>query len=325
MKVFAYSCRDFDEKEFFLKYAEEFGIELGITPKPPNAENSILAEGYDYISILTNPINADLVELFHNMGIKMISTRTVGYDHIDCQKAKELGMHVSNVSYTPESVADYTVMLMLMAIRKIKRIMQRAAINDFTLKGIAGQLLSERTVGIIGTGSIGRAVIRDLQGFGCKIYAYDINPDSSLEVEYLKLDELFKRCDLISLHAPLTNDTHHMINRQAIEMMPDGVVLINTGRGALIDSDAMIDALESGKIGACALDVIEDEFNLYYYDRRYDVIGNRRMSILRDMPNVIVTPHMAFYTDRSVSDMVENSLRSCLCDFTGENNPWQVI
>lgn len=325
MKLFAYGCRPFDEEPFFRQHARELGVELGLSAVPVSLETAELAKGYDYISILTTPVDAVLMDRLQELGVKMISTRTIGYDHIDYRHAAEIGMGVSNVSYTPECVADYTIMLMLMSIRKMKRIMQRAVINDFTLKGINGGLLPERTVGVIGTGRIGKAVIRDLKGFGCRVYAYDVYPNPNLDVEYLPLEELFRRCDLITLHMPLTADNFHMIDRDAIAKMPDGVILINTARGGLIDSDAMIEGLESGKIAACGLDVVEDEFQMYYYDRRSDVLGNRRLSILRDMPNVVVTPHMAFYTDRSVSDMVLNSMLSCLYDSRGEKNPWKVV
>lgn len=325
MKLFAYACRPFDEEAFFLQHAAELGVELGYTQQPINEETLELCRGYEYLSILTNPVTAPMLDQLKAMGVKMISTRTIGFDHVDYEYAKKIGIRVSNVSYTPECVADYTLMLMLMSLRKMKRIMQRAVINDFTLKGIQGSLLSERTVGVIGTGRIGRAVIRDLKGFGCRVYAYDVHESPDAGAEYLPLDELFRRCDLITLHAPLTEDNFHLIDRDAIEKMPDGVVLINTARGGLIDSDAMIEALESGKIGACGLDVVEDEFQMYYYDRRADQLGNRRLSILRDMPNVVVTPHMAFYTDRSVSDMVQNSMLSCLYEDSGKQDPWKVV
>lgn len=325
MKLFAYGCRPYDEEPFFHRHAEELGVELGLTPLPLSPETVELARGFDYISILTHQVTAPMIGRLRDLGVKMISTRTIGYDHVDYACAKTVGMGVSNVSYTPECVADYTLMLMLMSLRKMKRIMQRAEINDFTLKGIQGSLLCERTVGVIGTGRIGKAVIRDLKGFGCTVYAYDLYPDAGLDVEYLPLEELFRRCDLFTLHAPLTEENFHLIDREAIAKMPDGAVLINTARGGLIDSDAMIDALEQGKLGACGLDVVEDEFQMYYYDRRSDMLGNRRLSILRDMPNVVVTPHMAFYTDRSVSDMVRNSILSCIYDHRGERNPWKIV
>lgn len=325
MKIFAFGVRDFDEIPFFNEYSKEFGVEVGICPDPIGLDNIHLAKGSDYISVITNPVTAPMLDELQKMGIKMVSTRTIGFDHIDCAHARRIGMPVSNATYTPDCVAEYTIMLMLMSIRKMKRIMQRAVINDFTLKGINGGIFSERTVGVIGTGRIGKALVRDLKGFGCKVYAYDVYPNADLDVEYLSLEEIYRKCDVISLHAPLTPDTFHMINKEAIDMMPDGVIIVNTARGGLIDSDALIDALESGKVAACGLDVVEDEFDMYYYDRRADVLGNRRLSILRDMPNVVVTPHMAFYTDRAVSDMVRNSIISCVRNYKGEENPFQVV
>lgn len=325
MKLFAYGCRPFDEEPFFWTHAKQLGVDLAVSPEPINPDTVELAKGCDYVSILTHLVSPEMIDRLKQMGVRMISTRTIGYDHVDYAYAKSVGMRVSNVSYTPECVADYTLMLMLMSLRHMKRIMQRASINDFTLQGISGSLLQERTVGVIGTGRIGRSVIRNLKGFGCQVYAYDLFPNEQAGVEYLSLDELFSRCDLITLHTPLTAENFHLIDAAAIEKMPDGVVLINTARGGLIDSDAMIAGLESGKIAACGLDVVEDEFRMYYYDRRSDVLGNRRLSILRDMPNVVVTPHMAFYTDRSVSDMVYNSILSCCYDDRGEGNPWRVV
>ncbi|MBQ9733290.1 MAG: lactate dehydrogenase [Clostridia bacterium] len=325
MKIYAYGVRDFDEIPFFNEYSKEFGVEIGVCPDPISLENIGLSSRSDYISVITNPVTAPMLDALKANGIKMVSTRTIGFDHVDCEHAKKIGMPVSNATYNADCVAEYSIMLLLMALRKMKRIMQRAVINDFTLKGVNGGILHERTVGVIGTGRIGRTLVRDLQGFGCKVYAYDVYPNADLDVEYLPLEELYKRCDVISLHAPLTEDTFHMIDKKAIDMMPDGVIIINTARGGLIDSNALIDALESGKVAACGLDVVEDEFNMYYYDRRSDVLGNRKLSILRDMPNVVVTPHMAFYTDRSVSDMVRNSIISCVKHSKGEENPFRVV
>ena len=307
MKIFVYSYREFDEAEYFQKFSKEYGVELGITTEAPTMENVHLAEGYEYVSIITTKIDEELMERFHELGVKMISTRTIGYDHVDIAAAKRLGMHVSNVSYSPECVADYTVMLMLMSIRKMKRIMQREEINDFSLPGIQGRELPNFTVGVLGTGRIGRAVIRDLSGFGCKIYAYDKYENDSVKeyAQYADLDTIYRECDLITLHMPLLEDNFHLIDGDAIGKMKDGVVIVNTARGGLIDTKALIEGIESGKISAAGLDVIEDEFGMYYYDRKSDVLKKRDLYILRGFPNVIVTPHMAFYTDQAVSDMVK--------------------
>ena len=173
MKIFVYNYREFDEAEYFEKFSKEYHVELGICKEAPSLENAYLVKGYEYVSIITTKIDRPLLEKFREFGVKMISTRTVGYDHIDLEAARQLGIRVSNVSYSPECVADYTMMLILMSIRKMKRIMQRAEINDFSLPGIQGRELPNFTIGVLGTGRIGQAVIRDLHGFGCKIYAYD--------------------------------------------------------------------------------------------------------------------------------------------------------
>lgn len=327
MKLFVYSYREFDEAEFFQKFAEEYHVELGICHDAPTMDNAYLAEGYPYVSIITTKIDEALMNRFHALGVKMISTRTIGYDHIDLEAAKKCGISVGNVTYSPECVADYTVMLMLMSIRKMKRIMQREEINDFSLPGIQGKEMPNFTVGVIGTGRIGRAVIRDISGFGCQIYAYDLyeNDEVKKYAQYVSLDEIYEKCDMITLHMPLTEENMHLIDEKAIQKMQDGVVLINTARGGLIDTKALIDGLESGKVGAAGLDVIEDEFGMYYFDRKSDVLSKRDLYILRGFPNVVVTPHMAFYTDQAVSDMVKHSIESCLLHEAGKEDPCRVL
>lgn len=327
MKIFVYNYREFDEAEYFQKFSKEYGVELGICTDAPTLENAHLAQGYEYVTIITSKIDRELMKKFHEMGVKMISTRTVGYDHVDIEAAKEFGIHVSNVSYSPECVADYTVMLMLMSIRKMKRIMQRGEINDFSLPGIQGKELPNLTVGVLGTGRIGQAVIRDLSGFGCKIYAYDKYENEAVKerAQYAGLYTIYRECDLITLHMPLLEDNFHLIGKEAISRMKDGVVIVNTARGGLIDTKALIEGIESGKVGAAGLDVIEDEFGMYYYDRKSDVLSKRDLYILRGFPNVVVTPHMAFYTDQAVSDMVKHSIESCLLRAEGKEDPWEVV
>ncbi|HIZ81056.1 MAG TPA: lactate dehydrogenase [Candidatus Mediterraneibacter pullistercoris] len=327
MKIFVYSYREFDEAEYFQKFSREYGVEIGFTSEEPTMENVHLAEGCEYLSIITTKVDARLMEQFHKLGVKMISTRTIGYDHVDIAAAERMGMHVSNVSYSPECVADYTIMLILMSIRRMKRIMQREELNDFSLPGLQGRELPNFTVGVLGTGRIGRAVIRNLSGFGCRIYAYDRYEDDSVKqyAMYADLETIYRECDLITLHMPLLDDNFHMIDSSALSKMKDGVVIINTARGGLIDTKALIEGVESGKISAAGLDVIEDEFGMYYHDRKSDVLSKRDLYILRGFPNVIVTPHMAFYTDQAVSDMVKNSILSCIYHAAGKEDPWAIV
>lgn len=326
MKVMVYSYREFDEAEWFTKYGEELGLELRICHDAPTMENAALAKGCEALSIITSKIPAELVERFYDLGIRYISTRTIGYDHIDLHKARSLGVKVGNAVYGPNGVADYAIMLMLMCLRKMKRIMQRAEIQDYSLCGIQGRELPDCTVGVIGTGRIGRTVIKHLSGFGCKVQAYDLYESEEVKqyADYVSLNALLATSDIITLHTPLTDDNYHVINKESISQMRDHVILINTARGPLIDSEALMDGIESGKIGAVGLDVVENEFGMYYYDLKSEVLSNRELAVLRSYPNVIVTPHMAFYTDNAIASMVENSLRSCRCFADNTENPWEV-
>ena len=324
MKVVAYSYRP-DEEEFFSEFAPKYGIELTTCRESLTLANADLAAGADCVSILTTRTPADLIDRLYGRGVRLISTRTIGYDHIDVEHCKQIGMRIANVSYAPESVADYTIMLMLMATRRMKHILERFAVQDFSLKGVRGKVLSEMTVGIVGTGRIGETVIRHLSGFGCRILCSDVAERESCRryARYVGPEEIFRECDLISLHAPLNEQTERMINRESIARMKDGVILVNTARGALVDGEALVEGLESGKVGAAALDVVEDESLLYYTDQKYTPIANRTLALLRSFPNVILTPHTAFYTDRVVSDMVENSLKSCMLYAQGKPIPWE--
>lgn len=325
MKLFVYGYRPYDEAGAFRRYAEKLNVTLGLCQEPPSMANAALAEGYDCISIVSTPMSKELIVRFRSLGVRMISTRTVGYDHIDLETARMVGMRVSNATYSPDCVADYTVMLMLMALRRMKRIMQRSDIHDFSLPGTIGRELRDCTVGVLGAGRIGKTVLRDLQGFSCRRLAYSRTPDPSLDVEYVPLEELYRQCDILSLHIPLRQDSFHMIDHGAISQMKDGVILVNTARGGLIQTEALIEGLECGKIGAAALDVLEDEGGLFHFDRKSDQIGHRAMSILKDMPNVIFTPHMAFYTEEAIGDMVCHSIESCVLELGGQDNPWRIL
>ena len=327
MKVVVYNCREFDEKELFERYGRELGIGLVLCPDAPDKENAALAEGAECIDIITSKMPEELLEIFAGYGVKYVTTRTIGYDHIDVKAAKKLGMTVANAPYGPCGVADYAVMLILMTIRKMKRIMERTNIQDYSLKGIQGRELKDLTVGVIGTGRIGRTVLQNLSGFGCKRIAYDPYQNSQVEqagIPYVTLDEMWSRADVITLHAPLTDENYHMIDQEAISRMKKGVMIINTARGGLIDSQALISGIESGKIGGAGLDVVENEFGLYYYDHKSDILNNRELAVLRGFPNVTVSHHMAFYTDDCVETVVRDSLLGCKCFAEGKENPWIV-
>lgn len=326
MRVTVYNCREFDEKELFLRYEKELGIELILCADAPTLENANLTKGSECVDIITSKITRELMAAFHENGVKYLTTRTIGYDHIDLEAAKDFGIKVGNAPYGPNGVADYTVMLILMSIRKMKRILERTNIQDYSLAGIQGKELKDLTVGVIGTGRIGKTVIQNLSGFGCKLLANDLYEQEAVKqyAEYVSLPQLFREADVITLHTPLTDENYHLINEKSIAFMKKGVVIINTARGALIDSEALISAVESGKIGAAGLDVVENEFGLYYYDHKSDILDNRELAILRGFPNVTVSHHMAFYTDNCVETVVRDSLLGCKLFAEGKENPWEI-
>lgn len=310
MKIFGFSIREFDEEAFLKQYCEKYNVEYDYTSQTPCLENLEMARGYDALNILTTPFPKEMIDKCHEMGIKVIATRTIGYDHIDYEYARSIGMGVLNITYSPSTVADYTIMMILLGLRKFKETMLRAQVQDFTLKGKLGREIRNCTIGVIGTGRIGKQVISDLQGFGCRIIAYDPYKDSEVEklAEYVDLDTLLSSSDVITLHAPGINENYHMLGQDAFKKMKDGVGIVNCARGMLMDSDALIDNIESGKVGFACLDVVEHEDGLYYFNRMGEPLNNPRLAILNSYPNVIVTPHAAFYTDEAVSNMVENSI-----------------
>ena len=310
MKIAAYNYRDFDEAAFFEKFGKQYNVEILPIRETPTVENAHLEEDCEGVSVITTPITEDLIRAWKERGVKHISTRTIGFDHIDVEAARRLGMKVSNVTYSTGSVADYAVMLILMALRRMKSIIKRAEGMDYSLNGNIGREIGSLTVGVVGTGKIGTHVLRNLSGFGCSLLAYDPyeNEESKKYASYCTLEELFAKSDVITFHTPATKSSYHMVNEETLRQMKDGVVIVNTARGSIIDTPAFLDALESGKVGAAALDVIENELGIFYGDYKYQVVGHREMSILKDLPNVLMLPHMAFYTENAVSDMVEHSI-----------------
>lgn len=326
MKLYVYSMRDFDELPDFKRFCNKYDVEWAYTNETPCMDNLELAKGYDVVNIITTVIDRQMIDKWRELGVKCIATRTIGYDHIDYDYAKSVGMGVIHITYSPASVADYTIMLMLMGCRKIKYIMNTADVQDYTLKGKLGKELPDCTVGIIGTGRIGQTVIKHLTGFGCKMLAYDIyeNEEMKKYAEYTSLDRIYEECDIITLHAPATHDNYHMIDAESIDKMKKGVILINCARGSLIDTQALIDGVEAGKIGFAGLDVIEQESGLYYFNRMGEPLNNPQLAILRSYSNVIVTPHTAFYTDEAVANMVENSIVCAKKYIKGEDTPFLV-
>lgn len=312
MKLFFYTLRPFDELEYCEKCRTEFGIDYAYTTEAPNPGNLHLAQGCDAVS--TNPceIRPEYLESFAAMGVKYLPCRSIGYDHLPLATAKQLGLRVSHSHYPPQGVANYTIMLMLMVCRKFKPTMLRAEAQDFSLQGKISKDLSNCTVGVIGTGKIGCTVLRHLAGFGCRLLACDNfhNPEAAALAEYVDLDTLYAQSDIITLHTNATPENYHLIDAKALAKMKPGVMLINTARGALVDTEALVEALYTGQVGGAGLDVIEQENDICYYNRSAEVLHNRELTLLRSFPNVVLTPHTAFYTEVNVESMVRSAFEA---------------
>jgi D-specific alpha-keto acid dehydrogenase len=311
-----YGCGQ-DEAALFRLMGPRFGVRPTITEAAVSEANIDLVLGNRCISIgHKTPITTSILLALSRAGVSYISTRSIGSDHIDVKYATTVGITVGNVAYSPDSVADYTLMLILMAVRNAKSIIRRADTHDYRLNDVRGRELRDLTIGVIGAGRIGTAVMDRLQGFGCRILAYDNRAQGS--AYRVPLDELLQHGDIITLHTPLNADTHHLLNRQRIQQMKYGAFIINTGRGSLLETEALIPALESGRLGGAALDVLEGEEGIFYADWRDRPIESRHLLRLQQLPNVVISPHTAYYTDHALNDTVENTIINCLT-FQGES------
>ncbi|MEV6830380.1 NAD(P)-dependent oxidoreductase [Amycolatopsis sp. NPDC051102] len=307
--VAVYGCGA-DEASLFREVAARIGVRVTLVEGALSESTVGLAAGHRCVSVGHKvPVADSVLRGLAGVGVGYLSTRSVGFDHIDVAYAASVGIVVGNIAYSPDSVADYTLMLMLMAVRDVVSVVRRGEGGDFRLGGVRGKELRDLTVGVVGTGRIGSAVVVRLKGFGGRVVACDSRPCAS--VDYLSLDELVRVSDIVSLHTPLTEETRHLLDRRRIGSMKPGAFVVNTGRGSLIDTDALLVALESGRLGGAALDVLEGEEGVFYSDCRGKAVGSRLLRLL-ELPNVIVTPHVAYYTDRALRDTVENSILNCL-------------
>ena len=327
MKFCVYEVRE-DERQMLETLRQKYDLELVITEQDLNEETLQLAEGCDGVSTLGHSqMTRNLLEKLSEMGIHSYSCRCIGINHIDLQAAHELKIRVSNANYSPYGVADYTVMLMLMLIRRYKPALWRQQVNDYSLGGLMGREMRGMTVGIIGTGRIGCAVMQNLSGFGCKLLcnSHRERPEAARLGEYVSLDEIFTRCDMISLHTPLLDSTRHLVNERTLSLMKPDAMIVNCARGELMDIQAVTRAIENQKIGGVAMDVFEKENGIYHHDCRTDILKNRDMAYLRQFPNVIMTQHMAFYTAEAVDSMVICGIESLVAFAQGKQYPCEIV
>lgn len=274
-----------------------------------------LAAGHEVVCVFVNDtVDVKTLDILKNHGVKLIALRCAGFNNVDIEKAQELNIAVVRVpAYSPYAVAEHTLGLILTLNRKLHKAYHRVRDGNFALDGLMGYDLHQKTIGIIGTGKIGQVFCQLIKGFGVRILAYDKYPNEELKnmgIEYVELPKLYQQCDIISLHCPLTYETYHMINEYAIAAMKPGVMIVNTSRGPLIDSNAVIEGLKKGKVGYLALDVYEEEEALFFEDLSEKVIQDDTFVRLQTFPNVLITAHQAFFTKEAVHNIAETTFNN---------------
>lgn len=312
MKIAFFDTKPYD-KPSFDKYCLENGFQFKYFETKLNEDTADLAKGFDGVCVFVNDtVNAAVIDRLYELGVKFIALRCAGYNNVDVKHA--LGkLHVYRVpAYSPYAVAEHAMALLLTSIRRIHKAYIRSKDFNFSLSGLTGFDLHGKTVGIIGTGKIGCVFIDICKGFGMRILAYDRFPKDLDGVEYVPLDELFRQSDIISLHCPLTEETHHIIDAKALEICKRGVVLLNTSRGALVDAEALLNAIKARKVGAACLDVYEEESDLFFEDNSGHIMEDDTLARLISMPNVIVTSHQAFLTEEALENIAQATVQNIL-------------
>ncbi len=310
MKIAFYGTKPYD-KIWFEPMAKDYGFEIRFIELPCNEETVFLAKGYDAICIFVNDyVNAKMVEQLYEMKVKAILLRSAGFNHVDVKAAEDKIVILRVPSYSPEAVAEFAMSLLLTVNRHTNRAYNRTRDFNMSLNGLMGNDLNHKVAGVVGTGKIGQAMIRILNGFQMQVLAYDPYPAKGLEAEYVSVEELMRKSDVISLHCPLTSETEHIVNKDTIAMMKQGVYLINTSRGALIDTDALIDGLLQKKFGGVGLDVYEEEEGIFYEDRSGEIIQDENLARLVTFPNVLITSHMGFFTSEAMQAIATETLEN---------------
>lgn len=316
------------EREQFNKFNEN-KYDIHFTDAELNDLNISLAEGFDAICIFVNDkLTESIAKKLHDYGIKIVALRCAGFNNVNLQACKENGICVVRVpEYSPYAVAEHTVALLLGLNRKIHKAYNRVREGNFSLNGLIGFDIHGKTVGVIGTGKIGRAFCHIMKGFGAHVNCFDLNQDEELKklgVNYTSLEEIWKTSDIISLHVPLNKSTHHLINEDTINQMKENVVVVNTSRGGLIDTKALITALKLKKIKGAALDVYEEEDKLFFHDLSESVIQDDDIMRLMTFPNVLITAHQAFLTNEALEAIVKTTYSNIQAFFTGSGELHKV-
>ena len=325
MKIAFFDTKSYDIPAF-EKYGQERGIEFKFFEPHLNADTAHLAKGYDGVCAFVNDvINKDVIDVLFSYGIRLIALRCAGFNNVDT-KAAFGKIHIYRVpAYSPYAVAEHAMALLLTSNRRIHKAYIRTRDYNFSLNELMGVDLHDKYIGVIGTGKIGKAFINICLGFGMHVLAYDKYPDPNLQnVEYVSIEELFKRSDFISLHCPLTEENRHLINEDTIKLMKKGVGIINTSRGGLIDADSLLKGIKDRKIGFACLDVYEEESDLFYEDKSGHILDNDTLRSLISMPNVIITSHQAFLTKEALNNIADTTTNNILDFFANKTNDNEI-
>ena len=318
MRIAFFDTKPYD-RPAFERYGKEHDIEFRFFETRLTEETAALADGCEAVCVFVNDtVNAAVIDRLYEGGVKLIALRSAGYNNVDIRHAFGK-IHVVHVpAYSPYSVAEHAMALLLTSVRRIHKAYNRTREFNFSLNGLTGFDLHGKTVGVIGTGKIGMIFADICKGFGMHVLAYDRFPKPDSGIEYTELDELLKRSDVISLHCPLTEETRHMIDARAIDLMKKGVVLINTSRGALVDAEALLNGIKERRIGAACLDVYEEEADIFFNDLSGHIMSDDVLARLISMPNVIVTSHQAFLTEEALNNIAETTVNNILSYFRSD-------
>ena len=308
MKIAFFDTKPYDLPSF-QKQGEERGVEFKFFETKLTPDTVSLAEGFDGVCVFVNDsVGAEVIDRLYGYGVKVIALRCAGYNNVDLGHAYGK-IHVFHVpAYSPYAVAEHAMAMLLTSIRRIHKAFNRTKEHNFSLAGLTGFDLHGKTAGVVGTGKIGRIFIDICRGFGMKVLAYDKFPAKDSGIEYVELEELFEKSDIISLHCPLTEETYHLIDKNALERCKKGVVIVNTSRGALIDAGALLEGIKERKVGAACLDVYEEEADVFFQDFSGHIIDDDVLARLISMPNVIVTSHQAFLTEEALTGIAETTV-----------------
>ncbi|MBO7474108.1 MAG: 2-hydroxyacid dehydrogenase [Ruminococcus sp.] len=321
MKVAFFDTKPYDTPSF-EKFGKNNNIKFKFYETKLNEDTAELAKGCEAVCVFVNDtVNAAVIDKLCALGVKVLALRCAGYNNVDIKYAKDKIKVVSVPAYSPYAVAEHATALLLTSIRRVHKAYIRTRDHNFSLNGLTGFDLHGKTVGVVGTGKIGRIFINICRGFGMNVIAYDKFPAKESDIEYVELDELFSRSDIISFHCPLTDETYHMIDSKSIDKLKKGVVIINTSRGALIDAEALLEGIKARKIGAACLDVYEEEADVFFQDFSGHIIADDTLARLISMPNVIVTSHQAFLTEEALSNIAETTVNNIIACHKGEECP----